>query len=123
MRQLGKRHAGFSADPALHGGNEGPLAFGDRLLEASLAANPLGDLGWAVVAAGSHLIGDPKVETVTTNALAGGSLIAASGDTQPIDAGQTGLTDWNQSLALALDRKSTRLNSSHTDISRMPSSA
>ena len=25
--------------------------------------------------------------------------------------------------ALALDRKSTRLNSSHTDISRMPSSA
>ena len=26
-------------------------------------------------------------------------------------------------LGLALDRKSTRLNSSHTDISRMPSSA
>ena len=30
--------------------------------------------------------------------------------------------DWDNSFVLA-DRKSTRLNSSHTDISRMPSSA
>ena len=31
--------------------------------------------------------------------------------------------DFGSSLVLAIDRKSTRLNSSHTDISRMPSSA
>ena len=30
---------------------------------------------------------------------------------------------WNSSLQTGVDRKSTRLNSSHTDISRMPSSA
>ena len=37
----------------------------------------------------------------------------------------TSLPDWTQSLGMvfSIDRKSTRLNSSHTDISRMPSSA
>ena len=34
------------------------------------------------------------------------------------------LTDaWKQPVVVEKDRKSTRLNSSHTDISRMPSSA
>ena len=32
-------------------------------------------------------------------------------------------TDWVTDGEMAEDRKSTRLNSSHTDISRMPSSA
>ena len=32
-------------------------------------------------------------------------------------------TDGSFTLGAAVDRKSTRLNSSHTDISRMPSSA
>ena len=60
---------------------------------------PQSDYGQAAEPTGSLNL---AAQTVTTNALSGGSLIAASGDTQPIDAGQTGLTDWNQSLALAL---------------------
>ncbi len=46
----------------------------------------------------------------------------------PLDHGITlgpipGLTDMSKAIARVVDRKSTRLNSSHTDISRMPSSA
>ena len=33
------------------------------------------------------------------------------------------LADWRITLAMARDRKSTRLNSSHIPLSRMPSSA
>ena len=36
---------------------------------------------------------------------------------------QTYNGDWLESFRVNVDRKSTRLNSSHTDISRMPSSA
>ena len=60
---------------------------------------PMSDYGQAADPTGPLNL---AAQTVTTNALAGGSLIAASGDTQPIDNGQTGMTDWNQSLALAL---------------------
>ena len=47
------------------------------------------------------------------------------GSTPPIDLSVYGLflqADWVVK-AVMIDRKSTRLNSSHTDISRMPSSA
>ena len=37
--------------------------------------------------------------------------------------GATGLTLWEDTFWFALDRKSTRLNSSHRNTSRMPSSA
>lgn len=76
--------------------NDVPLG-GGSLGQSYIA--PQSDYGQAAEPTGALNL---KAQTVTTNALSGGSLIAASGDTQPIDAGQTGLTDWNQSLALAL---------------------
>ena len=39
------------------------------------------------------------------------------------DRVMVGVSGGKDSVALTVDRKSTRLNSSHTDISRMPSSA
>ena len=55
-----------------------------------------------------------------TNLLA--YLIIVVGKRRPVDRQAT----WGEAMfgsAYVLDRKSTRLNSSHTDISRMPSSA
>ena len=77
-----------SSDVPLGGGSLGQSYIAPQS-DYGQAAEPTGALNFAA-------------QTVTTNAAAGGTLIAASGDTQPIDAGQTGLTDWNQSLALAL---------------------
>ena len=44
-------------------------------------------------------------------------------DNKPADREPAVFQAVQEQLAVALDRKSTRLNSSHTDISRMPSSA
>ena len=37
--------------------------------------------------------------------------------------GKARFADWQNARAIAADRKSTRLNSSHSSVSRMPSSA
>ena len=50
-----------------------------------------------------------------------GRSVVWSGLREPAEAYAFTLQQWH--LTTALDRKSTRLNSSHTDISRMPSSA
>ena len=60
----------------------------------------------------------PNVGPPLGNLMAAG-VLAILGATLSDDAFQS----WGWRLAFALDRKSTRLNSSHTDISRMPSSA
>lgn len=69
-----------------------------------------GTLGQAYIAPVSDYgtVADPtgalnlSAQTVTTNAAAGGTLIASTGDAQPFAAGEYGLNDFNQSLGLAL---------------------
>ena len=64
----------------------------------------------------------------------GAALVLASGAVRVLDFGHSelkfladfgfgGLFLFGSILGVVIDRKSTRLNSSHTDISRMPSSA
>src|ERR1044072_942754 len=48
-------------------------------------------------------------------------LLTAEGLTKTVNAAK--VYTWGLALSVWADRKSTRLNSSHTDISRMPSSA
>ena len=57
---------------------------------------------------------------------AGGSLVAAGGvelDWQPADAKPVLISWLSNGKPVGIDRKSTRLNSSHIPLSRMPSSA
>ena len=74
---------------------EGPILSGDNRFGA------LRDVGYAVLEQDCYI--DLSVSTVGANGYSGGS----------------GQFAWGNNI----DRKSTRLNSSHTDISRMPSSA
>ena len=61
----------------------------------------------------SHQIGDDTLAAFCMTA-------AMKGDKSAVDKVEAGL---KEQFGSDLDRKSTRLNSSHTDISRMPSSA
>lgn len=87
-----------------------PAGYGDSELAMTYGPSGGGSLGNAYIAPQSDYgqAADPTgalnlaAQTVTTNALAGGSLVAASGDVQPISAGEYGLNDFNQSLGLAL---------------------
>jgi len=63
--------------------------FGEEATDYGTAANPTGALNL-------------DAQTIGTNASTGGTLIASTGDTQPISSGQYGLSDFAQSLALAL---------------------
>ena len=60
-----------------------------------------------------------KSVSAFSNGIGGTLFFGVSDDREPI-----GLSDVQKDAeAISRDRKSTRLNSSHTDISRMPSSA
>lgn len=78
----------YSETTPLGGGSLGQ-AYIEPMSDYGMAADPTGALNL-------------NAQTVTTNAAAGGTLIASSGDIQPISAGEYGLADFNQSLGLAL---------------------
>ena len=71
------------------GGGSLGNGFSEEATDYGTAANPTGALNL-------------DAQTIGTNATAGGTLIASTGDTQPISSGQYGLSDFAQSLALAL---------------------
>lgn len=82
--------------PAVEQSSEVPLG-GGALGQAYLA--PQTDYGMVADPTGALNL---AAQTVTTNAAAGGTLLASGGDVQPISAGEYGLNDFNQSLGLAL---------------------
>ena len=85
----------------------------DRILELYLNEIYLGQGSYGVAAASLNYFNKPLDELTVAEAAYLGGLPKAPSSYHPI----------RQAAAAKADRKSTRLNSSHTDISRMPSSA
>ena len=119
--QLGLVVAAFSAAEVvtiLYGGVLGDRLPRQLLMQGSSAATALSQGACATVL----ITGHGSLSFLTAIGVVNGCLGAIA---QPASNAMTRSTVTDEQLgrAVVLDRKSTRLNSSHTDISRMPSSA